>query len=103
VKLEKERIDFLKEFILTFSSRKSLFSSKKIERFIVFWVFLTLSVIYISINIHDMEAWDFVEVAGLFLVYGGANSLMGLREKKIDSQIEINQSEATSDEGDIKK
>lgn len=44
-----------------------------------------------------MEAWDFVEVTALWLCYGGYNSLMGLRDKKID-----NQPEATSDEGDIK-
>lgn len=103
MKVKKEKIDYQQEFILTFSNRKSMFSSKKIERFIAFWVFLILSVIYIVINLRTMEAWDFVEIAALFLVYGGYNSLIGLREKRVDNQIEIEQSEATSDEDDIKK
>lgn len=47
-----------------------------------------------------MSSMDFVEVAALFLAYGGYNSLMSLKDKKIDND---NQSEATSDEGDIKK
>ncbi len=88
-------IDYWNEFIMTFSNSKSLFSSKKIERFIVFWTFLILSIVYISINIYTMEAWDFCEIAALFLIYGGYNSLMSLRDKRVDK----NQSEATSDEG----
>ena len=103
---KREKIDYLYELIMTFSNRKSLFSSKKIERFIVFWVFLITTVVFISINIKTMEAWDFVEVLALWLAYGGYNSLMSLRDKRIDrNQISIDTNEkpeATSDEeGDI--
>lgn len=46
-----------------------------------------------------MSSMDFVEVAALFLAYGGYNSLMSLRDKKIDNE---NQPEATSDDEGIK-
>jgi len=59
-----------------------------------------MSIIYLCINMRTMSSMDFVEVAALFLAYGGYNSLMSLKDKKIDND---NQSEATSDEGDIKK
>lgn len=62
-----------------------------------------MTIVYVSMNIRDMEAWDFVEISALWLCYGGYNSLMSLRDKKVNSEIEINQSEATSDEDDIKK
>ena len=59
----RPKIDYWHEFIMTFSNRKSLFSSKKIERFIVFWVFLSLTVAYLIKNMHELEAWDFVEIS----------------------------------------
>ncbi len=113
---KQPQIDYWYEFIMTFSNRKSLFSSKKIERFIVFWVFLTLTVVYLMINIRTLESWDFVEISALWLVYGGYNSLMTLRDKKMSndqSNVEAangvpNGSESTSgeetsgeEEGDI--
>lgn len=108
---KRPKIDFVYEFIMTFSNKKSLFSSKKIERFIVFWTFLIITMVFIIINIRTLEAWDFVEIVALWLAYGGYNSLMTLRDKKVDgleidqSGLEIDQSdqsEATSDEeGDI--
>lgn len=82
--MKKEKIDYWQEFILTFSTRKSLFSSKKIERFIVFWVFLILTVVYVSMNFDRLEAWDMVEITALWLMYGGYNSLMSLRDKKLN-------------------
>jgi len=106
---KRPRVDLPYEIMMTFSNKKSLFSSKKIERFIVFWVFLIMTIIYMSINMRVMEAWDFVEISALWLVYGGYNSLMSARDRRIDRDspsIEIDQSEATSDredeEGDIK-
>jgi len=78
----KEKIDYWHEIVMTFSNRKSLFSSKKIERFIVFWTFLVLTVIYLSKNIHEMDSLEFVEVIGLWLAYGGYNSLLINRTKK---------------------
>lgn len=82
--MKGEKIDYWQEFILTFSTRKSLFSSKKIERFIVFWVFLILTVVYVSMNFDRLEAWDMVEITVLWLGYNSYNTLMTLRDKKIN-------------------
>lgn len=82
---------------MTFSNGKSIFSSKKIERFIVFWTFLILTVVYISMNFSRLEAWDMVEITMLWLGYSGYNSLMSLRDRKLDRD---NGSGAT-DEGTI--
>jgi hypothetical protein len=80
---QPKKIDYFREFIYTFSNKKSLFSSKKIERFIVFNVFLVLSVIYIVKNIDEMDSMSFIEIVGLWLFYGGYNSLMSLRDRKL--------------------
>lgn len=93
---EKERVKVSKngnfsiknEFVATFSNRKSFFSSKKIERFITFITFLTLSIIYISMNIKSLSATEFIEVVGLWLAYGGYNSFQIHRDKKLETQNE---------------
>ena len=82
--MKKDKIDYWQEFIMTFSTRKSLFSSKKIERFIVFWIFLILTIVYVSMNFNRLEAWDMVEITALWLGYNSYNTLMTLRDKKIN-------------------
>jgi hypothetical protein len=92
-KAEKEkppRFNFWYEMLLTFSNKKSVLSSKKIERFIVFSVFLILTVIYLALRMGTMEPLDFIQVVALWLGYGGWNSFVGLREKKIDNETPLN-------------
>lgn len=78
--------NFLEEVIMTFSNTKSKLSSKKIERFIVFNVFLVITVYYIFRNVDDLDARSFIEIIGVWLFYGGYNSFMNLRDKKLESQ-----------------
>lgn len=100
---KKPKIDYWYEFIMTFSNRRSLFSSKKIERFVVFWTFLIVTMVYMYMNIRTLDAWDFVEISALWLMYGGYNSLMNLRDKKLskerdsESDESMNQPDATSE------
>ncbi len=82
---DTNKIDYFKEFVYTFSNRKSLFSSKKIERFIVFNVFLVLTIIYVVKNINTLDSMSFIEIIGVWLFYGGYNSLMNLRDKKLSN------------------
>ena len=82
-----ENINYFKELILTFSNKKSFFSSKRIERFIVFNVFLVLTVIYVVRNIEDLDSFGFIQIVGLWLAYGGYNSLMNLRDRKFEAGI----------------
>jgi hypothetical protein len=83
---EKEKINYWEELKLTFTTRKSLLSSKKIERFVVFVVFLILTIVFIGINIRKLSALEFVELTALWLVYGGYNTLMNLRDKKLNKE-----------------
>lgn len=78
-------VNYRREFVLLFSNKKSLFSSKKIERTIVFFVFLAITLVYLWFNIRTLKALEFVEVIGLWLAYGGYNSLMGYRDKKLNN------------------
>lgn len=87
---QKQKFDFWHEMMMTFSGKKSMLSSKKIERFIVFSVFLTLTIIYLGMRMRTMEPLDFIQVIGLWLGYGGWNSFVGLREKKIDNETPLN-------------
>jgi hypothetical protein len=82
-----ENINYFKELILTFSNKKSFFSSKRIERFIVFNVFLVLTVIYVVRNIEDLDSFGFIQIVGLWLAYGGYNSLMNLKDRKFEAGI----------------
>jgi hypothetical protein len=82
-----DKINYLKELILTFSNKKSFFSSKRIERFIVFNVFLVLTVIYVVRNIEDLDSFGFIQIVGLWLAYGGYNSLMNLRDRKFEANL----------------
>lgn len=105
--MNPKKIDYVNELVMTFSTRKSLFSSKKLERFVVFIVFLSMTVAYLIINIRTMSAMEFVEVCALWLAYGGYNSFMNHKDKKAtNAQSEStqtvdnsqNQSESTSGE-----
>lgn len=83
-KTEGKKVNLFKELIWTFSDKKSLFSSKKIERAIVFMTFLTLTIIYLINNLHELESLELVEITALWLAYGGYNSAMNYRDKKLD-------------------
>lgn len=83
VQPKADKINLSKEIILAFSTQKSFISSKKIERFVVFITFIILTVVYISRNIEDLQASDFIQVIGIWLAYGGYNSFMIYRDKGI--------------------
>ena len=82
----KKENSFTDEVILTFSNKKSLLSSKKIERFIVFNVFLVLTILYVWKNIDDLESRDFIEITLVWLAYGGYNSFMNMKDRKMEKQ-----------------
>jgi hypothetical protein len=80
--------NFMDEVVLTFSNKKSLLSSKKIERFVVFNSFIVLTIFYVLKNITTLEPRDFLEIVLVWLAYGGYNSFMSFRDKKLDSNPE---------------
>lgn len=64
------------EWILTFSNKKSLLSSKRIERFVIFVVMLlaTIAYLYKAITSCNIGATDFMIVIGGWLVMAGFNA-----------------------------
>ena len=70
-------IDILKEFGLTFSNKKSLLSSKRIERFVVFSTMLAVTLFFLVKNIWkcELNATDFAIVIGLWMGYAGFNTV----------------------------
>lgn len=87
---QQTKIDYGKQLMLTFTDRKSLLSSKKIERFIVFWVFLAITVAYLVRRIDSIDTIGFIEVVGLWLTYGGYNTYISHKEKKEQPVDQIN-------------
>jgi len=83
---QKKENSFIDEIVLTFSNKKSLLSSKKIERFIVFNVFLVLTILYVWKNIDNLESRDFIEITLVWLAYGGYNSFMNMKDRKMEKQ-----------------
>lgn len=77
------------ELLATFSNKPSFLSSKKIERFVIFSVTLSITIAYLILHLKHLGATDFVMVLGLWLGYGGANSILLQRDKKVDKEIEI--------------
>ena len=85
---KNSKIRIGRELILSFSNESSLLSSKKIERFFVFIVCLTLTCIYVSKNWVTIKPLDFVQIIGMWVIYGGYNSAMTLKDKKLTAQTE---------------
>jgi Ca2+/Na+ antiporter len=86
--MKKMRIDYIRELLLTFSNKSTLLSSKKIERFIVFMTFITVTVYYLSIHIKELTVGEFLEIIGVWLTYGGYNSLMNYKDKKVEAAVD---------------
>jgi hypothetical protein len=45
-----------------------------------------LTFYYVFINIDEIDARSFIEIIGVWLFYGGYNSFMSLRDKKLSNQ-----------------
>ena len=81
--------EFINELVLTFSAKASLFSSKKIERFLSFALGTGMIMLYYigrqmcwkcsdSINVNDVML-----LSGILFVYGGFNTTQIRKDDKI--------------------
>ena len=84
--IKKEKKSLYKEILLTFTTNQSKLSSKKIERAILFFVFLTITCIFIFIKIHELETLEFIEILLVWLGYAGYNTHSLIKEKKIEQR-----------------
>lgn len=83
---------FIYEFFLTLSDKKSFFSSKRIERFAIFFTMLTASGMFLFQGIfgNKLSASDLMIVVVGWLGYAGFNTIQG-KNKNVDKNSEINQ------------
>ena len=84
--------DFLHEFLMTFTDKKSLFSSKRIERFAIFLTMLTASGMFLFKGVlsEKLSAGDLMIVVVGWLGYAGFNTIQG-KNKNVDKNSEIEQ------------
>lgn len=79
----KEKIyNLIWELILTFSNKKSLFASKRIERFIVFSTMLWATVIYLHYHIKTLTSTEFMAIVIGWLGYGGFTMVQNSKDRK---------------------
>jgi hypothetical protein len=77
------------ELIMTLSQKKSLFSSKKIERFVSFNSAVTIIWVYFIVKLFclvdcELTSTDVVLLSGTLLGYGGYNLYQTERAKKAE-------------------
>lgn len=84
--------EFFNEWLLTFSAKKSLFSSIKIERFISFKNANIIIMVYFFMRMFGLGYADKVpvEVIGvlvsMLLGYGAWNTVQGRKNKEVDNK-----------------
>lgn len=73
---------FILELIYTFSSKKSLLSSKRIERALLFISSLVMIWWYFLIHRHDLTAMEIISIITTLLVYAGFQVRNSMKEGK---------------------
>lgn len=78
----KTIIYYIQQLILTFSNKESLFSSKRIERFVVFASAIVSYNAYVwtRMSAATFTAAEFMIVTGGFLAYAGFNIIQGQKD-----------------------
>lgn len=87
------KIDIKREFLLMLSNRPTLFSSKKLERLSVFYAFLIITVVYLFKKIDTIEINDLLKFTAIWLAYGGFNSILTQKDKKMESIEEVTETD----------
>ena len=76
--------ELIQELISTFSVSKSFFSSKKIERFIIFTNVLIIVNVWCYYHIKNSDVTDMILLISTLLAYGGWNTTQ-IRKDKLDN------------------
>lgn len=78
--------DTIKKVILdlyaTLSNNKSFLSSKRIERLILFWAAVGISICYVFYNRADISTMEIISICTMLFGYAGFNTVMGNKDKK---------------------
>lgn len=79
----KDNFRFLiKELIKTLSNQKGYFSSKRLERFTLFWMASFIVMNYYRIHAHELTNGEIIALTGTLFAYAGFNTIMNNKEKK---------------------
>jgi hypothetical protein len=80
--------NLIDEFLLTLSNKKSLLSSKRIERFAVFSIMLASTIGYVITHLIkcSMTSTDLMLVVGGWLSYAGFNTLQIKKDKQNETE-----------------
>lgn len=92
------KINIKREFLLMLSNRPTLFSSKKLERLSVFYAFLIITVVYLFKKIDTIEIDDLLKFTAIWLAYGGFNSILTQKDKKMESIEEVTETDTPKKE-----
>ncbi len=85
--------EFINQSLLTFSTKKSYFSSKKIERFISFTLGVGMVFFYYIGRqfcwkcSSEIDVNDVLILSGLLFTYGGFNTFQIAKDKKTDNEV----------------
>ncbi len=85
--------EFINQSLLTFSTQKSYFSSKKIERFISFTLGVGMVFFYYIGRqfcwkcSSEIDVNDVLILSGLLFTYGGFNTFQIAKDKKTDNEV----------------
>ncbi len=82
----QEFLPLFYEWLLTFSNRKSFFSSKRIERFWLFTVALSACTFYLFKGIYnwELQSQDILVVCGMLFGYAGYIIIQTAKDKSKD-------------------
>jgi len=80
--------EFGNELLMTFSSKKSLFSSKKIERFISYTLATSILACFACLKlacvecVASLDATSIILISGTLYGYGAFNTVAGMKENQ---------------------
>jgi len=85
----EENLSLVYEWLLTFSNRKSFFSSKRIERFVIFVTMLIATIVYLwkAISACTIGATDFMIVISGWLAFAGFNTIQIRKDVKDEKEV----------------
>lgn len=86
---------FGRELLNSFSNNPSFFSSKRIERFVLFVNAIIILDVWAWKNINKMNTADIIQVFGVQLLYAGFTMIQMSKDKKIaaDKEVELKKAE----------
>jgi hypothetical protein len=95
------KINMGRELLMLLSTEPSLLSTKKIERMIIFLTLFTITVVLILNRLENITTFDFIQIIGIWLGYGGWSSYLTFRDKKLVQETKPDESKTETTPAEI--